>query len=102
MGCINNKISPEPAAGLHNIHDTVSTGGRYSLYLLVALQVAVVLILIILLGINAAAAITQKCECDSASFTSAIDNSLQKTNLTLSGIDNTLSELQSKVTLLLE
>ena len=90
MKCIKNKISPEPVAGVHNIHDTVSTGGRYSLYLLVALQVVVVLILLILLGIDAAAI---KCDCDSASLTSSI--SLQKTNLTLSGIDNTLSELQS-------
>ena len=90
MERIKNKISPEPVAGVHNIHDTVSTGGSCSLYLLIALQVAVVLILIILLGINAAATITQKCECDSASL-----KSLQKTNLTLSGIDNTLSELQS-------
>ena len=39
-------------------HDTVPAGGSCSLYLLVALQVAVVLILIILLDINAAA-ITQ-------------------------------------------
>ena len=57
MECIKNKISPKLVTGLHNIHDTVSTGGRYSLYLLVALQVVTVLILIILLGINAAAAI---------------------------------------------
>ena len=52
MKCIKNKISPKLVDGVRNIHDTVSTGGRYSLYLLVALQVAVVLILIILLGIS--------------------------------------------------
>ena len=92
MECIKNKISPEPVAGVHNIHDTVSTGGRYSLYLLVALQVVVVLILIILLGINAAAI---KCDCDSdgrASLTNSINNPLQKQ---LSGIAKTFSELQS-------
>ena len=160
MECIKNKISPEPVAGVHNIHDTVSTGGRYSLYLLVALQVVVVLILIILLGINAAA-ITQSDGRASTShqqsanqmeqlnnitgilqmlqdtlsnqlltiimneakvssniynlmrnndakvdfqkstntrilnLTSSIDNSLQKTTLKLSGIANTLTELQS-------
>ena len=54
MECIKNKISPKLVAGVRNIHDTVSTGGKYSLYLLVALQVVAVLILIILLGINAA------------------------------------------------
>ena len=52
MKCIKNKISPKLVDGVHNIHDTVSTGGSYSLYLLVALQVAVVLILVILLGIS--------------------------------------------------
>ena len=82
MECIKNKISPKLVAGVHNIHDTVSTGGRYSLYLLVALQVAVILILVILLGINAAAI---KCDCDSAS-------PLQKQ---LSGIAKAFSELQS-------
>ena len=54
MKCIKNKIPPKLVAGVHNIHDTVSTGGSYSLYLLVALQVAVVLILVILLGISGA------------------------------------------------
>ena len=92
MECIKNKISPGPVASVHNIHDTVSTGGRYSLYLLVALQVVVVLILVILLGINAAAI---KCDCDSdgrASLTNSINNPLQKQ---LSGIAKTFSELQS-------
>ena len=82
MECIKNKISPKLATGVHNIHDTVSTGGRYSLYLFVALQVVVVLILVTLLGINAAAI---KCDCDSAS-------PLQKQ---LSGIAKAFSELQS-------
>ena len=82
MECIKNKISPKLVAGVHNIHDTVSTGGRYSFYLLVALQVVVVLILVTLLGINAAAI---KCDCDSAS-------PLQKQ---LSGIAKAFSELQS-------
>ena len=59
MECIKNKISPKLVAGVHNIHDTVSTAGRYSLYLLVALQVVTVLILIIQLGINSAVAIKQ-------------------------------------------
>ena len=97
MECIKNKISPKLVAGVHNIHDTVPAGGSCSLYLLVALQVVVVLILLILLGINAAA-ITQKCKCDSdgrASLTNSTNNSLQKTTLKLSGIVNTLSELQS-------
>ena len=92
MECIKNKISPKLVAGVHNIHDTVSTGGRYYLYLLVALQVAVVLILVILLGINAAAI---KCDCDSdgrASLTNSINNPLQKQ---LSGIAKAFSELQS-------
>ena len=62
MECIKNKIFPKLVAGVRNIHDTVSTGGRYSLYLLVALQVVAVLILIILLGIIAAVAIKQSDE----------------------------------------
>ena len=70
MECIKNKISPKLVAGVHNIHDTASTGGRYSLYLLVALPVAIVLILIILLGINAAIAIKQSDE--RASLTNSI------------------------------
>ena len=89
MECIKNKISPKLATGVHNIHDTASTGGRYSFYLLVALQVVVVPILVILLGINAAAI---KCDCDSASLTNSINNSLQKQ---LSGIAKAFSELQS-------
>ena len=34
------------------IHDTVSNAGKYSLYILLGIQVVVILILIILLGIN--------------------------------------------------
>ena len=86
MECIKNKISPKLVAGVHNIHDTVSAGGRYSFYLLVALQVVVVLIFIILMilvGFNAAA-ITPLCGCDSDEIT-----------LKHSGMANTLSELQN-------
>ena len=75
MECIKNKISPKLVAGVHNIHDTVSTGGRYSLYLLVALQVVTVLILIILLGIIAAVAIKQSDE--RASLTNSMVEKLQ-------------------------